>query len=361
MDRCAVLVDAGYLLGAASTLLTGGSEGRNQLRPDYASMIAGLKQLAADQSELPVLRIYWCDAARERQPTPAHRVLRVLPDVKIRLGKLATRDDGRIEQKGVDADLHADLTSLARHRAVSDVVLVTGDEDLRRAVEEAQQYGVRIHLWAVEAATPAFNQSPELIAAVDRRYVLSRDWISQYIEVPSGAEHVGRLDGDGSATRQPVPAAAAARPSPMDMPARPTPTGYGSGQSGAAFQFSRLYELTTRAQEWRDNEDDATTVIGEPYEVGYVYGTRWSHRVYRQQHDALGRDRPQIPRHVDGDLLRYAERIGVDTWENEEAKRAVRHGFWRAVDDAEQAGEVGIDAEESDGAQSDGAESDGSN
>lgn len=346
MDRCAVLVDAGYLLGAASTLLTGGSEGRNQLRPDYAAMVDALKQLAADQSELPVLRIYWCDAARERQPTPAHRSLRVLPDVKVRLGKLATRDDGRIEQKGVDADLHADLTSLARHRAVADVVLVTGDEDLRRAVEEAQMYGVRIHLWAVEAATPAFNQSPELIAAVDRRHVLTRDWISQYIEASTGAENGTQPGEETSQWRPAIPGVPMTRPSPMDMPTRPGPppaTPPPAHSGGAGVQFPRLYEITSRAQEWRDNEDDATTVVGEPYEVGYVYGTRWSNRVRRVQHNALAEDRPQIPRHVDGDLLRYAERIGVDTWENEEAKRAVRHGFWKAVDDVGDAGEIGLD------------------
>ena len=357
MDRCAVLVDAGYLLGAASTLLTGGSEGRNRLRPDYKAMIDGLKELATEQSDLPVLRIYWCDAARDRQPTPAHRSVRVLPDVKLRLGKLATRDDGRIEQKGVDADLHADLTSLARHRAVADVVLVTGDEDLRRAVEEAQMYGVRIHLWAVEAATPAFNQSQELIAAVDRRYVLTRDWISRYIDV--AASGIGDTpvheDGDSPAEDQsPAPAAVGARPTPMDMPSRPMPSAVlplaGNGPAGASsgVLFPRLYEVTTRAQEWRDNENDATSVVGEPYEVGYVYGTRWSHRVRGELHDALAEDRPQIPRHVDGDLLRYAERVGVDTWENEEAKRAVRHGFWKAVDDVEDAGEVGLDRQTAD-------------
>src|SRR5699024_2719689 len=193
---------------------------------------------------------------------PAHRRVRVLPDVKVRLGKLATRDDGRIEQKGVDADLHADLTSLARHRAVADVVLVTGDEDLRRAVEEAQTYGVRIHLWAVEAATPAFNQSPELIAAVDRRHVLTRDWISQYIGVSTGTENGAQVDWQTSTRTTPesgTPGAVTMRPSPMDMPARPGPPPFssapGPGGSGQV-QFPRLYEITSRAQEWRDNEDD---------------------------------------------------------------------------------------------------------
>src|SRR5699024_6186326 len=134
---------------------------------------------------------------------------------------------------------------------------------------------------------------------------------------------------------------------PMDMPSRPMPSAVlpaagnsaggavAAGGANSGMLFPRLYEITSRAQEWRDNEEDATSVVGEPYEVGYVYGTRWSHRVRREQHDALAEDRPQIPRHVDGDLLRYAERVGVDTWENEEAKRAVRHGFWKAVDDVE--------------------------
>ena len=41
MDRCAMLVDAGYLLGAAGTLL-GGSPDRGPLQTDYPGLVQAL-------------------------------------------------------------------------------------------------------------------------------------------------------------------------------------------------------------------------------------------------------------------------------------------------------------------------------
>jgi uncharacterized LabA/DUF88 family protein len=79
--------------------------------------------------------------------------------VKVRLGELVKRE-GRLQQKGVDSYLQRDLNTLARNKSVADVVLVGGDEDLRRSLEEAQDKGVRVHLWGVEAAAPEYNQSP---------------------------------------------------------------------------------------------------------------------------------------------------------------------------------------------------------
>lgn len=88
--------------------------------------------------------------------------------------------DGRVQQKGVDSYLQRDLTALARNRAVADAVLVGGDEDLRRALEEAQDYGTRVHLWGVEAAAPEYNQSQSLIAKADRRWVIPGEWVTRF-------------------------------------------------------------------------------------------------------------------------------------------------------------------------------------
>jgi hypothetical protein len=95
--------------------------------------------------------------------------------VKLRLGNLNARG----QQKGVDAQIRADMEALARHRAVTDAVLVAGDEDMVPAVEAAQAYGVRVHLWGVE---PPFgtNQAERLVWESDTVEVLDRAFLEPY-------------------------------------------------------------------------------------------------------------------------------------------------------------------------------------
>ncbi|WP_240483638.1 NYN domain-containing protein, partial [Streptomyces pathocidini] len=94
-----------------------------------------------------LLRVYWYDGARRRLHTTEQQRIAELPDVKVRLGNLNANN----QQKGVDSLIRTDLETLARHRAISDAVLVGGDEDLVSAVEAAQGYGARVHLWGIEA------------------------------------------------------------------------------------------------------------------------------------------------------------------------------------------------------------------
>ncbi|MEV5280123.1 NYN domain-containing protein [Streptomyces sp. NPDC051994] len=179
MDRCVVLVDAGYLLGAAASLLAG-EPARSRITVDHAALIQGLRERAEADTEQPLLRIYWFDGAPDRVPQPEHRRLRVMPRVTVRLGAL-TRSDGRWAQKGVDAAMHAELTELARNRACSDVVLVTGDGDLLPGLMSAKEHGVAVHLWAVQAADGDYNQSEDLVAEADERRVLDRAWITRAV------------------------------------------------------------------------------------------------------------------------------------------------------------------------------------
>ncbi|WP_328298161.1 NYN domain-containing protein [Streptomyces sp. NBC_00435] len=179
VDRCVVLVDAGYLLGAAASLLAG-EPSRSRITVDHAALIHGLRERAEADTEQPLLRIYWFDGAPDRVPQPEHRRLRVMPRVTVRLGAL-TRSDGRWAQKGVDAAMHAELTELARNRACSDVVLVTGDGDLLPGLMSAKEHGVAVHLWAVQAADGDYNQSEDLVAEADERRVLDRTWITRAV------------------------------------------------------------------------------------------------------------------------------------------------------------------------------------
>ncbi|GAA2078130.1 NYN domain-containing protein [Streptomyces albiaxialis] len=179
MDRCVVLVDAGYLLGAAASLLAG-EPTRSRISVDHAALIQALREQAEADTQCALLRIYWFDGAPDRVPQPEHRRLRVMPRVTVRLGAL-TRSDGRWAQKGVDAAMHAELTELARNRACSDIVLVTGDGDLLPGLMSAKEHGVAVHLWAVQAADGDYNQSEDLVAEADERRVLDRTWITRVV------------------------------------------------------------------------------------------------------------------------------------------------------------------------------------
>ncbi len=59
-------------------------------------------------------------------------------------------------QKGIDSLIVTDLIELARNNAISDAVLLSGDEDVRIGVQIAQTYGVRVHLLGIHPS--GYNQ-----------------------------------------------------------------------------------------------------------------------------------------------------------------------------------------------------------
>ena len=73
-----------------------------------------------------LLRVYWYDGT-STGPTAQHLTLAHLDNVKVRLGFVNSVG----EQKGVDSLIVTDMITLARNRAISDAVLVSGDEDLQ--------------------------------------------------------------------------------------------------------------------------------------------------------------------------------------------------------------------------------------
>jgi hypothetical protein len=96
--------------------------------------------------------------------------------VKVRLGNLNANN----QQKGVDSLIRSDLESLARHRAISDAALLGGDEDLVSAVEAAQGYGARVHLWGIEAPEGR-NQAEPLLWEVDSQRTFDLDFFKPYV------------------------------------------------------------------------------------------------------------------------------------------------------------------------------------
>ncbi|UXY27010.1 NYN domain-containing protein [Streptomyces sp. HUAS TT20] len=393
MDRCIVLVDAGYLLGAAASLLAG-EPSRSRITVDHTALIQALRERAEADTERPLLRIYWFDGAPDRVPQPEHRRLRVMPRVTVRLGAL-TRSDGRWAQKGVDAAMHAELTELARNRACSDVVLVTGDGDLLPGMMAAKEHGVAVHLWAVQAADGDYNQSEDLVAEADERRVLDRTWITKAVRAkeltgicapppaprpeiaailsaplpesslapaaerpPEEGEHAPAAAVSDNGTQERVPAKGV--PTPKDLAALRAPgTQPAPHPATATLRWSSdkgwvdrpgvaaepaevaampmLAQLTTAEQRWADREEDITTVGGDPYEVGQVFARRWISRLSDQSHlQKLSGMYPRIPHRIDGELLRYAARFGLlahkDDQIDEHDRYAIRAGFWREID-----------------------------
>ncbi|SEG99403.1 NYN domain-containing protein [Nonomuraea solani] len=172
--KYAVLVDVGYLYAAAGEVLLGAKE-RKEYRVAADELIQSLQKHAEERISGELLRIYWYDAARDRVPTVDQRVIAQLPWVKVRLGNLNARG----QQKGVDAQIRSDLEALARHHAVTDTILLAGDEDMVPAVEAAQAYGVRIHLWGVEPPYGT-NQAERLVWESDTVEVISADFLRPF-------------------------------------------------------------------------------------------------------------------------------------------------------------------------------------
>jgi uncharacterized LabA/DUF88 family protein len=156
--RVAVFVDAGYVYAQGSALITGSEtkKPRKFVSIDGKPIVEKLTKLAISISgKKELLRIYWYDGAPATGRSPEQIELAQLDNVKLRLGQLNSAG----QQKGVDSLIVTDLMELARNNAISDAVVVTGDEDIRIGVQIAQSHGVRVHLLGIGAATNKGSQS----------------------------------------------------------------------------------------------------------------------------------------------------------------------------------------------------------
>lgn len=163
MLQTAVFVDAGYLFAQGATLLSSARLSRDRLALNVSGVVAALTEAAHRSApDARLLRIYWYDGLiRGGALTAEQSTLRQAADVKLRLGMVNSRG----EQKGVDSLIVTDLIELARNDAISDALIISGDEDIRVGVQVAQTFGVRVHLVGIRPARG--SQSPDLIAEAD--------------------------------------------------------------------------------------------------------------------------------------------------------------------------------------------------
>ena len=202
MDRTAVFVDAGYLFAQGSVALSGKKLPRGALEFDAQQAAKSISDLVTKISGLPLLRSYWYDGT-STGPTAQHISLSHLEGVKVRLGFVNSYG----EQKGVDSLIVTDMISLARNRAMTDTILISGDEDLRVGVQQAQEYGVRVHLVGIKPSRG--SQSLFLLQEADSTCELVNTDLAPFLSLKPAAEE-GAEPGSAKAVApkmEPVPEA----------------------------------------------------------------------------------------------------------------------------------------------------------
>jgi uncharacterized LabA/DUF88 family protein len=203
---CALYVDVGYLLAAAATRVTGTSL-RKGIVVSYPDLVARLIKDAEAASGLPLLRLHWYDSGNRPggNPDSTQEAIGMLPRVKLRLGRTSPQG----EQKGVDLRIGLDLAAHGRNRSVDIIYLLSGDDDLSEAVEEAQSHGMQVVLMAVpDRSGKPHAVSRHLIREADDLIVLDGAVVDDTV-------HVRQLQPE---TEVPVSAAAAAVDVPLPGP-----------------------------------------------------------------------------------------------------------------------------------------------
>lgn len=183
MMRVAIFVDAGYAYAQGGESISG-SKQRHNLELNESAFICKLREIANRQTgDMPLLRIYWYDGLLRGRMSPEQERLADMDNVKFRFGTLRY---GR--QKGVDSLIVTDLIELARNQAISDAVLLSGDDDVRIGVEIAQSFGVRVHLIGIESSSGQGSQSRLLLQAADTTTELSGVEVQTFLKVRSESD-----------------------------------------------------------------------------------------------------------------------------------------------------------------------------
>lgn len=313
--RYAILIDVGYLYAAAAEVLLEATS-RREYKVDAEKLITMLIARAARQ--LPdgeLLRVYWFDAARDRVPTVDQRVIAPMALVKVRLGNLNSRG----QQKGVDAMIRTDLEQLARHRAINEAILLAGDEDMVPAVEIAQAYGVRVHVWGVEPPYGT-NQAERLVWEADTLdTILAEDCRPYFTKLGTAAAASAKIVGAPIAEPEP------AQPSPASV----------FGQRHSVAVTMSAADALEEAEQARPTF--VHTTPGDRFEqetvvsIGEYVAHKWILTRGRENiADLL--PGPTLPTVIDKELLVEAEKeLGYSLRDHPGARIWVRDGFWERV------------------------------
>lgn len=332
MNQTAIFIDAGFLLSlgghrAAGTTL------RSAFTTHYEALVRGIVQTVKKNTGLNNLRVYWYDASKDGLFTEQHKRIGLIPGVKVRLGRISYNG----EQKGVDLRLALDLVGVARHQSASVAYLVSGDDDLAEAVEEAQDLGMKVVLLGV-----AKSESRLGVASVAEHLALTADYIETISDQLLDTAFTRVLEWDKKHTENtsliadaastcaeakpslktavPTPAVMAIKgPAPVPKePARMVEIVYSSGTDRQGFQGSAAYEQKE---------------ISVAEEIGTKVAESWLALTTQNDVLELMADRPQLPPEIDRTLLKdCAQVLGEWKTDQQTIRRTLRSAFWSYLD-----------------------------
>lgn len=314
-SQSAVFVDAGYLIAATATRLTGSSL-RRGVKVDYGTLISELIASVELRSGLPLLRVYWYDAGRNGVADQEQEQVAALPKVKLRLGRVGVEG----EQKGVDLRIGLDMVGHSRNGAVDIIYLLSGDDDLTEAVEETQAQGVQV----VVLAVPTISGQPH---GVSRHLVQAADGVEVLDD--------SLLDKSFSVTKRTALApatgiAAVARASRIPgPPVGSVPRVPAAGLAPAIAYSGGGDAKPYIAPEYRRDPAELSATIADI--VGKAYKA-WSGTANSAQLRELREGRPTIPRDLDRALLVDLSDALSDFYLDDQIRSELRSRFWDAVD-----------------------------
>lgn len=332
-NQTAIFVDAGFLLSlgghrAAGTTL------RSAFTTHYEALVRGIVQTVKKNTGLTNLRVYWYDASKDGLFTEQHKRIGLISGVKVRLGRISYNG----EQKGVDLRLALDLVGVARTRAASVAYLVSGDDDLAEAVEEAQDLGMKVVLLGVSKADSRLG-----VASVAEHLALTADSIETIPDQLLDSAFTKVIEWDqthsdktaliaNANTADPVEPAVPsppAIPTPAVMgrksvtvsapePIAPSEIVYSSGASKQGYQGSAAYEQKELA-------------VAE--EIGGKVAESWLAVTTQADVIELLADKPQLPLEIDRTLLKDCAQV-LGEWKTDQQKirRVLRSAFWDYLD-----------------------------
>ncbi len=260
--------------------------------------------------------------------TDRHKRIGLIPGVKVRLGRIAFSG----EQKGVDLKLGLDMVGIARNRAASVAFLVSGDDDLAEAVEDAQDLGVKVVLIGLEKPDHRLgvaSVAEHLALQVDSIITLPPDLIESCITKQVAAEPIPAPAAPAPAVPLPEAPVTVARPHPVPTPGKPKPPIL---TPGSRFQRSESQVVFTSSATGSSGAEGNPMDVA--YEVGASLATNWYGSVTQNDVNELLADRPILPPEIDRVLLKdCAQRIGEWKTDIQAVRRTLRLAFWEKLDE----------------------------
>lgn len=306
-DQSVVFIDAGFLLSAGSSTVTGTSL-RSAVRVDAEPLIRGIVRVTRQNCGLEPLRIYWYDAARDGVMSEWHKKISLLDDVKVRLGRIGVNG----QQKGVDLRLGLDLVEVARNRSAKVAYLLSGDDDLAEAVEAAQDLGMKVVLLALEDKNRYLgikSVAEHLTYKVDRIVILPPELIRETFTPATRPEH--SPDAQLPPQTRPVPV--------VDTPVHVTP--------------ADLAARNNPQPHVREPEPDPSRLFTAAEDVAESLARNWYETTSLTEVHAVLEERPVLPAEIDATLLRdCAARVGDADTERQSVRRHLRKAFWDTID-----------------------------